>query len=260
MESDEELELPDVIEPKLVHMTWPPALRGMGIFGLVLLMCLIPVVLMTPGLIAAFWLSIAGNTTEGKVVAIRDNRDPVADPYRTLKYYAISTIQFEHNAGRHTFEWDGKMPAPGLSKPRWPEIGQSVSVRVLNGIPSSAKVDRFADIWLPAALLWPMCMALAFVGGAFSFGHYRARIRGLELEIRNRFIDVDAIAIEKDRSYTDGRHFRYVAEFNVDGLTYISRSPTWKKRLNPISSGQILYLPEDPAVNWLVIKNETSAQ
>jgi hypothetical protein len=253
MMDQDEPDLPGAIEPKTVHMTWSPALRGMGVFGLVLLMCLIPVVLMTPGLIAAAWLSIAGNTTEGKVVAIRDNRDPVADPYRTRKYYAISTVQFDDNAGHHVFEWNGKMPAPALSRSRWPEIGDVVPVRVLEGIPSSARVDRFADIWLPHGLLWPMCFVFVLVGGAFSFGHYRARRRGLDLETRNQCIDVDCIEVEKDTSYTDGRHFRYVAQFKVDGRSFISRTPTSKQRLNPMSSGQILYLPEDPSVNRLEI-------
>ncbi len=86
-------------------------------------------------------------------------------------------------------------------------------------------------------------------------GHLRARRRGMELELRNQWIDVDNIRVEKDRSYTDGLHFRYVAEFEVDGRCFISRSPTRKQRIKPASTGRILYSPEDPSVNWLVVES-----
>ncbi|MEN9308704.1 MAG: hypothetical protein RL173_2636 [Fibrobacterota bacterium] len=260
MEQDEP-DLPDAIEPKLVHMTWSPALRGMGIFLIMFLLGLIPTLFMTPGLISAMWLSIAGSNVVGTIVEVRDNRNPADDATRSGKYSSVvSTIEFQDLTKRHTFKWYGRMPASGITKYRWPLIGESVPVLVLEGSPSTARVDRFEDVWLPHGLLWPASMVFVLAGIALSYGQFRARRRGAELALRNQCKEVNNILVEKDDTYTDGRHFRYAAEFAVDGLTYISRSPTWKKRLNPISSGQILYLPEDPAVNWLVIKGEVSAQ
>ncbi len=85
--------------------------------------------------------------------------------------------------------------------------------------------------------------------------HLRARRRGMELELRNQSIDVNSIRVEKDRSYMDGHHFRYVAEFEVDGRRFLSRTPTRKQRLKPVTTGRILYSPEDPSVNWLAIES-----
>jgi hypothetical protein len=256
MDLDESQEV-DPIEPRLVHMTWPSALGGAGVFLLVLLIGLIPSVLMTPGLISAVWLTIAGTNTTGHIVEVWDTRNPADDATRTWKSRptVAATIEFQTESGRHAFEWVGRMRAPGLRRPRAPVIGDSVGVRYLEGDRSSAKVRRFADIWLPHGMFWPMGMAFVLIGGGFAMGHLRARRRGMALELRNQCTEVDNIRIEKDDSYTDGRHFRYVAEFEVDGRRFVSRAPTRKKRLEPLASGQVLYLPEDPSVNWLVIES-----
>lgn len=247
----------DLIEPRLVHMTWPPALRGAGGFLLVLFMGLVPSVLMMPGLISAVWLTVAGTNTNGHIVEIRNIGNPHDDATRTWKTYpsVAATIEFQGGKGRHAFEWVGRMPSPSSRRPRAPKVGDSIRVRYLEGDPASAKVHRVGDIWIPHGLIWPMGMAFVLIGGGFAMGHLRARRRGMELELRHHCIDVDNIQIEKDDSYTDGRHFRYVAAFEVDGRRYLSRTPTRKQRLKPVSTGRVLFSPEDPSVNWLLVES-----
>jgi len=208
----------DAIEPRLVHMTWPPALRGVGGFLLVLFMGLVPSVLMTPGLISAVWLTIAGTNTTGHIVEVWDTRDPADNTNRTGRYATVAArIEFQDGSGRHDLEWLGRFRTPGFNRWRAPVVGDSIGVRYLEGDPSSAKVRRFGHIWLPHGLLWPMCMTFVLIGGGFAMGHLRARRRGMELELRNQSVDVSDIRVEKDSSYMDGLHFRYVAEFEVDG-------------------------------------------
>lgn len=246
----------DLIEPRLVHMTWPPALGGAGIFLLVLLVGLIPSVLMTPRLVSALWLSFAGTSTTGRIVEIWDARNPDDDATRTGRYPTVAArIVFQDGSERHAFEWLGRFPAPGLKRGRAPVVGDSIRVRYLEGDPASARVNRFGDIWIPHGLIWPMGAAFVLIGGWCARGHLRARRRGMELELRNHCIQVDTINAEKDDSYTDGLHFRHVAVFEVDGRRYLSRTPTRKRRLKPVSTGRVLYSPEDPSVNWLVIES-----
>lgn len=246
----------DLIEPRLVHMTWTPALRGVGGFLLVLFIGLIPSVLMTPGLISAVWLTIAGTNATGHIVEVWDTRDPDDHSTRTGRYATVaSRIEFQDGSERHTIEWLGRFRAPGIKQWRHAVVGDSIGVRYLEGDASSARVRRFEDIWLPHGLLWPMCMTFVLIGGGFAMRHLRARRRGMQLELRNRSIQVDRIHVKKDRSYTDGLHFRHVAVFEVDGRRYLSRTPTRKRRLKPVSTGRVLYSPEDPSVNWLVIES-----
>lgn len=94
-------------------------------------------------------------------------------------------------------------------------------------------------------------MVFVLAGGALSFGQFVARRRGIELAMRHRVIVTENVQVEDDDSYTDGSHFRYVAEFEVDGRRFLSRSPTVKKQLSPLLTGKVLYSPEDPSVNWL---------
>lgn len=246
----------DSIEPRLVHMTWPPALRGAGGFLLVLFMGLVPSVLMTPGLISAVWLTIAGTNTTGYIVEVWDTRNPDDDASRTGQYATVAArIEFQDGSERHALEWLGRLPAPGLKRGRAPVVGDTIGVRYLEGDPSSARVRRFEEIWLPHGMIWPIGMVFVLIGGGFALRHLRARRRGMELELRNQTIDVSDIRVEKDSSYMDGLHFRYAAEFEVDGSRFVSRSPTKKKRLKPHSTGRILYSPEDPSVNWLLIES-----
>ena len=255
MDLDESQE-DDAVEPRLVHMTWPPALRGVGGFLLVLFMGLVPSVLMTPGLISAVWLTIAGTNTTGHIVEVWDTRDPANNTSRTGRYATVAArIEFQDGSGRHDLEWLGRFRTPGFNRWRAPVVGDSIGVRYLEGDPSSAKVRRFGHIWLPHGLLWPMCMTFVLIGGGFAMGHLRARRRGMELELRNQSVDVSDIRVEKDSSYMDGLHFRYVAEFEVGGRRFHSRTPTRKQRLKPVSTGRVLYAPEDPSVNWLVVES-----
>lgn len=255
---DVDLEAPedDSIEPRIVHMTWPPALRGAGGFLLVMFIGLVPTVLMTPGLISAVWLSIAGTNTTGRIVEVWNTLNPGDNATRTGRYPTIAArIEFQDGSERHAIEWLGKFRVPGTTRWRASMVGDSIGVRYLEGDPSSARVRRFGDIWLPHGLFWPMGMVFVLIGGGFAMRHLRARRRGMELELRNQSIDVNNIRVEKDRSYMDGHHFRYVAEFEVDGRRFLSRTPTRKQRLKPVTTGRILYSPEDPSVNWLAIES-----
>lgn len=213
---------------------------------------LIPALLMTPGLIASLWLSGAGNETMGHVVRTRDIGGAIDEVHRTGKQpTVVATIEYMESGVAHRLEWLGWMSARGLGGKRLPVVGDSLPILYLNGHASLARVDRFADVWLPHGLLWPASMVFVLAGGALSFGQFVARRRGIELAMRHRVIVTENVQVEDDDSYTDGSHFRYVAEFEVDGRRFLSRSPTVKKQLSPLLTGKVLYSPEDPSVNWL---------